>query len=490
MAYNKHKLLARLMEVLINEIDQQLEEVGNNLNFIQFHFYEKKYILGRPLMTLETLKTMIRCHYIGLQNFSPSTKLKHICTTTPWGLSAIIAPEIIFKSQIILRQTEGYFIPWGVYLTLPEENLEKHRGNRHKMLLCCQKTSEPSKVNEWFEKDEASNSIIHQLLTIRAHYSETDILKKKLQNCPFQLYREAIIDWKKNSTVDDVAKNPKNLYQNDFAPQPNQTVEQAYGAVIKSAQEHTAKHRQDLRFRYLVKLEKQIFNGLLWSGEEKLAFLEKMKANFLNLDSLKKSGKDGRWEQNAGIDCLTAANFIEHFVLEFIGNPAEYQSGEIACILWTLIWCAQGGYNNKVTVEEVRNLTSKQISHDKHMILFKNCNVPISKGLHEFLTCLMGKGSGKREKCLFENIDKKGLERSLKKTSIKILPEGVTPVLPAAFLVSPHLQTGQRISSVERQLSKKIRQLVPHRHMSEEILKIIKKQRKRLKNLKTLSVPI
>jgi len=222
-------------------------------------------------------------------------------------------------------------------------------------------------------------------------------------------------------------------------------------------------------------LESHIFKGLPWSPQEKLAFLGNWEAKLLGYES-PSSKKYGRWKQGAGIDCFTAADFIEYFLLKFLNNPSDYQSGEIACILWILIRCAQNGCSNNVSVEHVRNLTTQQIADASHILQFKNCKSKISKGLHQLLICLRGKGAGEHSYCLFGNVTKKALERALHIASKEILPEGAMPVLPGAFLVSPHLHPGTRICPAERLATKSTRQLVPHRYMSKEVLNHLKNE--------------
>ena len=475
MAESKHCRLAKLMQQMLNEIDRHSDEVAKFLNLVQFHFYEKKYIIDRPQITIEIFKEMTKSHYIGLQQFSPSAKLKNICSTTPW-LGAIVGQGIIFPGQVLHRRTRGWFVPWGVYITLPEQNQLRLKQNRQQTLLYCPKASasEISKELNWFEKEDASNTLTHQLLTRNAYYNENEILKRNLMQDPCLLYEEAIKDWYEHSTTDDVAKSPRKLYKTNFAPQSGQTLEQAYAAVIKSTRERTSQYWQNLRYRYRIKLERLMFTNLPWSAKEKMVFLEEQQASILGLQASPTSEKQGRWKQDEGIDCFTAADFIEYFVLKFISNPMDYQSGEIACILWILIWCAQNGCGDDVSVEQVRNLTTKQLTDINQFLQFKHIKIKVSQGLHQFLLCLRGEGTGQRSHPLFSHVDKKSLERALRLGSKKILPKDATPVLPAAFLISPHLHPGMRICRTERKKMKEARQLVPHRYMSGEIKEILK----------------
>lgn len=473
MADNKHYQLARLMQQMLDEIHRHSEEVAKCLNFVQLHFYEKKYIIDRPLLTTEIFREMTKSHYIGLQHFSPLAKIKNTCMTQPW-LSAIVGQGIVFPGQVIHRQTLGWFVPWGVYITLPEQNQLKLKQNRQQTLLYCPIASEISNEIKWFEQEEASNTLTHQILTLSAYNNENEILKQNLLQDPCPLYEEAVKDWYEHSITDIVAKSPCKLYKTNFAPQLGQTLEQAYASIIKSTRERTSQHWQNLRYRYRIKLERHMFANLPWSTKEKMVFLENLQASIHGLTIPTPFEKQGRWKQDDGIDCFTSAVFIEYFVLKFINNPMDYQSGEIACILWILVWCAQNGCGNDVSIEQVRNLTTKQLTDANQFLLFNNIKIEVSQGLHQFLLCLRGKGTGARSHLLFSHVNKKALERSLMRASKKILSKDATPVLPAAFLISPHLHPAMRMSSSRRKMIKEARQLVAYRYMSGEIKEILK----------------
>lgn len=445
-------------------IDQYHEEIAK-CQIIVLCFYEKVLILGRPLITQETFNRMIKSHYISLRIFSTSPKLKNIYSTN--SCYGITCPFIVPK-KVLESKPRRWFVPWGVFIKYPEENGDALKKSRQKALLSCPMSFEIPKGIRLFEKDEASNTLTHQVLTISAYFEENKILKRNLQQDPSPLYEQAIQEWSLHSKTDVVAKNPKNLKGIDFAPKPNQTLMDAYVFVLQSKK---IKHRQNLRSRFRYKLEKHMLTDLPWSLQERIAFLKNLEAQILGLSERISKGR-GRWKQDAGIDYLTAANFIEYFVKKFIGNSDDYKSGEIACILWILISCAQNGCD--VTVDQVRNLTTKQITDTSRVLLFQENHNEISVGLHQLLLCLRGKEIGKRGVSLFKNVSKKSLERALAIASKEILPVGATPVLPAAFLVSPHVNPNLRISAIERQAIKNSRQLVPYRFMSDEILAMLK----------------
>ena len=107
--------------------------------------------------------------------------------------------------------------------------------------------------------------------------------------------------------------------------------------------------------------------------------------------------------------------------------------------------------------------------------------ITISWGLKKFLLCLRGKGEGKRAHRLFGNLDTSGkaLERALIQASKELLGNNEAPVLPGAFLVSPHCYQGIRMSSAQRKVMRKARSIVPLRNTRNEIKKELFKEQER-----------
>lgn len=260
-----------------------------------------------------------------------------------------------------------------------------------------------------------------------------------------------------------------------FAPNPNQKIAHAYENVLNAIRNRESRHRQNLRCRYQQKLEQYIFEGLKWTLEQRQAFLNQWKENLFKRNLKATSHSHSRWKQCEGIDQFTAAKCIKYFVLKFISNPHDRQRGEIACILWILIWSAKKCEDNLITVSQVLNLHSNQIYAKNNTIIFDNGNLEVSAGLYQLLLCLAGEGMGKRNHRLFKNVNNiKFLERALHDASKEILGENCIPVLPASFLIFPHLYRGFRMPKRLRQELKNARQLVPFRHTRHEILASLK----------------
>lgn len=475
------KKLANLMQQMLDDIDAHAKQAATQLNFVQLHFYEKQLLLGRPLMSEMVLRKMMQTHYVGLQHFCPDPNLKSIIVSTPW-FGLIFTKPIFLKKDILSRQTNPWFIPWGVFVVSPEANEAKLYSSRQKAFLYCPDASEISSEIDWFEKEDAADSLTYQILTIAAYQQENAQLNKNLLSDPLPIYQQAKNEWQKipsegsdPDVVYEVAAQPQKLDEIDFAPKADQSVRLAYENVIKSIRSRRCRHRQTLRKLYKQKLEQAIFEGLPWSDQQRRSFLEQWQQNFFEQPQKSAKSKSNRWKQCEGVDRYTAARFIRHFVDKFIKDPSDQKAGEIACILWLLVWSAQEGKSDSITLQQVLNVLPKDVVLDDPVLKMGKVRLDISWGLHRFLLCLCGDGD--RSRRLFKTIDQKGkaLERALHDASKELLVKDSIPVLPAAFLISPHLYPGVRMTAAQRRAMKNARQLVPLRYTHKDVLTLLRK---------------
>jgi hypothetical protein len=243
MAKTKHQKLAKLMQQILLGIEEHASKVAQQLNLIQMHFYEKKYIFERPLMPQKTLEKMMQSHFLGLQHFSPNPDLREKVLKN--GMIGFILPEPApSKSKIIHRQTVGWFIPWGVRVLSPRDNQAWLDQRKLVAILYCPRTSELSKVIDWYEIEDASDSLTYQILTMAEYERQMAIIQGNLLKDPFPLWKQAKKEWQAPPSEDsdpdwvyEVAKKPRDLDGLDFAPQEGQSLASAYEAVIESIRE-------------------------------------------------------------------------------------------------------------------------------------------------------------------------------------------------------------------------------------------------------------
>lgn len=118
--------------------------------------------------------------------------------------------------------------------------------------------------------------------------------------------------------------------------------------------------------------------------------------------------------------------------------------------------------------------TTDQIDEESQTLMVDGCEVTISSGLHGFLCCLLGEGEGAQKRRLFSNVSLKMIEREVAEASTMLLGDGVEPILPAAFLISPHLFSGQRMPRGQRERMRKIEPVVPFSHTRHQVLAALK----------------
>lgn len=474
--------LVNLMHSILDGIDDYFCKVDAQMNLIQFYFYEKYFIPRRPLIKENTFQVMVWTHRLGLQQLAPDPSFRRLCLSTG-ALGAIVNKFIFSHNEAVYQKNDHprvlWYIPWGIITIRPEENEKNLARGRDEALLFCPDSSEISNEIDWFENEDAADSLGYQLLSITAYESEMNVIRKNLLKEPLSIYDQAIAEWRalpseqsNPDRVHEVAADPQGLYEIDFAPKTGQSLAFAYEDVLKSIRGRQSRHRQTLRKIYKEHLEHEMFEGVPWTGKQQVGFLKEWESNLFGTER-KHISKPGRWKQCEGIDRHLTAKFIRYFVFNFIKDPSDQKLGECACILWLFIWCAQECSFRLITIQDVLNISRGDMCAN-NCIMVKEHEVEVSSGLYQLLLCLSDENDkGER---LFQHIDSKGkaLERALQKASRELLGDDCIPVLPASFLIPPYNQPRARISPVQRQTMRNSRQIIPFRHTRKDVLSALK----------------
>lgn len=488
MAKTKHQKLADKMQAMLTAIDEHNTKVAKQLSLVQLYFFEPYASLDRPLMTESALRGMFVTHYLNLRILAQDPSLRTICRELPM-LGTILQRPFRLLSEFRKAGNEGmWVVPWKVKMVLPGKNHSKLERSREQALLYCPEPEEISNEIDWFEQDMARDSLTHLILSSHEYERRNAILRTNLCQNPSPIWERAKEKWKEGPTEEDdpnvmhdVAENPSHVDDVDFAPQKGMSLALAYELLMNSTRAHSFRHRQSLRICYKQELEQAMFMNVSFSETEKIAFLQQWWDLFFETKTPSGCKRPGRWKSCEGVDDVLASRFIKHFVSDFISEPNSKKSGEIACVLWILLWIAQEHEGNHIGIRQVLQLTSQDIVSNNNSIMIGGTEVTISWGLREFLLCLRGKGEGKRAHRLFDNLDTSGkaLERALIQASKDLLGNNAAPVLPGAFLVSPHCYQGIRMSSAQRKAMRKARSIVPFRNTRNEIKKELFKEQER-----------
>lgn len=404
MAKTKHQKLADLMQTMLDAIEDHKTKVAKHLECVQLHFYERYALIGRPLIKKSAFHSMCFSHYIGLKNFAPDSNTKAACQEFPM-LGVLLERSTYLASECRQSSGEGiWFIPWGARIVLPRDNQDKLERNCAQALLFCPLEDEISNEIDWFKQETAADSLSHQLLSVFEYERQQTIVKQNLLKDPYPIWEEAKKVWQDTERLTsdapnifyDVAKNPQRVDEVDFAPQEKQSLAFAYEAVLQSIRTRSYRHRQALLSVYKSALEQALFEQVPWNKEKQKAFLNEWRDNLFKENSKLCSSKPGRWSQCKGISDFKAARLIKYFLEKFIANPQDKKMGEVACLLWILIWIAHEPAFENFTIQKVLQLSSQDIDPEDAVIVIDSKNIDISWGLRDLLLCLRGKGAGKQ----------------------------------------------------------------------------------------------
>jgi hypothetical protein len=492
MAKTKHQKLADKMQAMFDAIQVHISKVAKQFN-IELHFYQPYQVSGGPSMTLSALKSMFFTHYLNLQRLSPNASLRNVCQKLP-VLGILCQPPIQRLSTCQQAGEDGRWrVLWKARVVCPEENLSNLNRSRGQKLLYCPREDEILNEIDWLEKDMRENSLTRQVLSVLEDERCLAIMQSNLLKDPILIWEKTKNEWRAEPSEDsnpdqthDIADDPKNVDTVDFAPQQGYSLAFAHIAVLESIKERHCRHRQSLRKLYKKALENALFENMPWSKEEKNSFLHQWKDNVFGSEHPLRPKRPCRWKTCMGIDDVTAAKLIEHFASEFIANPKNKKLGEIACVLWILVWNAEEKDEPRITIKQALRLSSQDIVENDAAIIVNGVQLTISWGLLDLLRCLRGEGRGKRACRLFKNLDLSGktLERALIEASKTVLPNKADSVLPAAFLIQPHVYQGIRMTSAQRAAMRNIKPIEPFYPTRKEIKKALLNERQRLTSAK------
>jgi hypothetical protein len=461
MAKTKHQKLADIMRKMLSDIEMHGADVMKAVNFVQMHFYEPFAIVGRPPIKESAFKKMVCAHYANLRILSPDPAVRNICQELQCSGLYVNAP-IRFQAYQSVDNKGMWVNLWRVKTIFPENNKVNLLQDLSRELLYCPRYDEITNEFDWFERESSENSLTYCFLSAAESSRRDSIIMGNLLKDPFPVWERAKEKWRTDpNEVCVVAKNPRDIDKINFAPRTGQSLSLAWEAVVESMRANTCRHRQSLRTIYKRELEREIFEGVPRTKYEKITFFRLWDDRLFKGDL--KHQKIGRWEQCFGADIGKLSSILMHFITEFIKDPnKKKQFGEIACVLWVLIWSAQGDCEGRISIKNVLQITSKDIVPDDSAVKMNDSEVQISWGLRDLLICLLGKGEGQRACRLFGSLDVSGklLERALMQASKKLFPDDTEPVLPAAFLVPAHSVPGVRIPLEHRKAMRKTKRLI------------------------------
>jgi hypothetical protein len=439
MALTKHQKLARGIKSLLQNLEDFHRKVAGKSNTLYFFFHETHLILGRPLMSEKTLKTMMETHRYALQRFSPNEKVREAATSAPL-IGMVFTPRFYPESRIRCFPPEAkkviWHIPWGIQIVLPEENLQKLDEGKLEALLYCPSQGEMSEWIDWYEKENKANTLTNQLCAVHEYYKEQEPVMRNLNQGSRNHYLQTIKEYLKQ----DSKVRRRTLEKLGFAPKEDTSIAEAYRQVSCSITASKKRHFMDFQRLWKNQLRRLIFSGVVWSVDKQEALLQEL----VSIKQPKQQNPStSRWKSGHAIDRNTFGKFILHFADQFLADALDHEvEGEIVLLLWIMIYISQNG-THSYSLNKLLELTTSNIIQNG--LLIDGEEIEHSEGLADLLKEYIGDQPLKRPQKLFPNLSMDNLAERFRLASEKILPSGNTPALPEAFLLFPHPHKNTRM---------------------------------------------
>lgn len=324
-------------------------------------------------------------------------------------------------------------------LSLEDHNLNLVNQIYEELLYCFSETFEPWQAKNY--ENSLKTSREGKIKKQQADYIEESKIRKNLSTPAYPLFLKIVAEW----ADDEFLKKEKHQLSDFpaiqtafFAPKEQDSI--AYGLESLWYVQRTKKYRNygTLLLQWEEALKLQAFQGIQWKEADKKDFFTLWKRRLFNEAYPPQKSLKGRWKEGLAIDRITASKIILYFVDRFIEKPYRLIFGEIACLLWTLIFLSDKA---KFTLEQILTISSACLQPCKQKIVFNAQIIDLPPALSTLLSLL--RNCNKSEKFLFPHITVDTLPDALRKAStfLKITPE----VLSEAFLTPPHLFKNLRL---------------------------------------------
>ncbi len=432
MALTKHQKLARGIKSLLQNLEDFHRKVADKSNVLYFFFSETYLILGRPLMSEKTLKTMMEIHRYALQRFSPNEKIREAATSAPL-IGMVFTPRFYPACGIRCFPPEAkkviWHIPWNVQIVLPEENLRKLDEGKSEALLYCPSPREMSEWIDWYEKENKANTLVNQLCAVHEYGKEQEPVIRNLHQRSHKHFLQTIKEYLKK--VPEMRS--RTLEKLGFAPQEITSIAEAYAQVSHSITAGKQRHFIDFQRLWKNQLRRLIFSEVTWSVEKQEALLQELVST---KQPKQQNPPTSRWKSGHTIDRDTYGKFILHFADQFLADALNNEiEGEIVLLLWIMVYISQNG-TRSYSIKRLLDLTTENVIENR--LLIDGEEIELSEGLALLLEEYIGDQPLKRPQKLFSNLTTDNLADRFRQASEKILPPGSIPALPEAFLLFPH----------------------------------------------------
>lgn len=413
MAKNKWEKLSKAMLSMLQGINDYVKTIHcsfEKYNLLQLHIYVQGARGNQSFNNRERIDKTIQF----LRKYHRDISIREELAKPFW------------KEPMFYSATSRIGFPyekWSVKIGFAQDIIFKLYNLSREVFLYCPSSGEYSDCQDWFRLEDKSTKLFEKLFKISLEAKDEKVILTNLVKSTDDAFNSFLEDGYKKTLKPQIP----------FAPNKNENVGNAIKRVIQFRKERNYGQFYDLLKEWEICLNKITFNQLDWSNEKQEKCFAKMKTFFYK--PVKRTIKEGCAKT---IDRYTVAEIILYFVQKSIQNPRDRKSGQIACILWMLMWITQETLNASVSIQEVIFLSYRQIDKKNKSILINEEEIEISRGLMDMLSILLGKGTGKLNCRLFPDIDRRNLKNAIERASKELFPDRKIPITLESFCLFPH----------------------------------------------------
>lgn len=416
MAKNKWEKLSKAMLSMLQGIEDYVESIHSSFekyNLLQLHIYVKGAGRNQSFNDRERIDKTVQF----LRKYHPDVSIREELAKPFWK-------EPMFYSATSLL---GFpYEKWSVKIGFALDIIFKLYNLSREAFLYSPSSDEYPDCQDWFLPEDKSSRFSEKLSKISLEAKDEETLLSNLAKPIDDAFDKFLTGEYKDTLKPQVP----------FAPSKDESIGIAIEKAIRFRKERNYGQFYDLLRDWEKYLKKLIFAELDWSEEKRQACFAKMKIFFYR--PIKIAINEKKKEGSRAIDRHTAAEIILYFVQKSIQYPRDRRFGQIACILWLLIWISKETVNTSVSLHEVIFLSSQQINIENKSLLVNGEEIEISRGLMDMLSILLGKRTGKLNLRLFPDINRRNLKNAVEKASKELFSDRKTPITPESFCHFPH----------------------------------------------------
>jgi hypothetical protein len=441
MADSKYQKLARQLTIMRQDINEYVESVKASClecNLYQLFFCEGEYTSSEKSPYYS--KSIIETYCKGLAKLASNLDLREI-----FQKQLIFIPKFYRINSLVkntINTKLGCFIEkrvsvWKVRMISLHPTSKDLKNLFSDTFLYCASPSEYPDCPQWFDINKIS-TFTPTFIRIQTEYVKQNKLIENLKKLAPEYFTEYLKKYL------EVFYKSGDFLNKEFAPQSNENILEAYKKNLILIKSRKFKHYFEFLNKWKGELVRIMFEDVEIDVAKRSTFLSYLDQflleNTLSIVPLKKS----RWENSQAIDQFTASAIIYYFVDLFIKDPSKKVLGQLVCLLWTLVWFAHETQDNPPTLNEIINMTTKNIVTNERRVIISGVDITVSQGLMDFYLILRGKGKGTNSCRLFPNLTLKNVRSYLESLPSFFKHSG--EILPQAFLYFPHPNQNQRIS--------------------------------------------